>query len=172
MFTAREQSETPGSWVASLAFWLALLFAVATYAAVALSPNLLTYVRLRDDHDATQLRLVTLEHEVSKLRTTVNALESDPEFVRKLAKTEFAASRAGEEHIPIDEELQLSVHDNDPVFDTPTRGLPWYGSIVESFATNRPLRGATLLSSSLVVVLAFSALGVPSAKSNRPSGSA
>lgn len=151
--------EHSGTWTASLAFWLALLLAVAAYGVVALAPNLLTYLQLRNEHDATQLRLVSLEHEVSDLRLTVDSLERDPEFVRKLAKTEFAASRAGEEHIPVDEELQLSVRDNDPVFEMPASSLPWYGGMVEAFATNRRLRGGTLLVSSMVVILAFCGFG-------------
>lgn len=150
-----EQPDAHASWTISLAFWLALLAAIGVYSLVALSPKLLTYIQLRQDYHAKQVRLVGLEHEVEDLNQVVASLASDPEFVRKLATVEFGARRPGEERIPVDEHLQLSIRDNDPVFEMPSDSLPWYGSLVSPFATNQRLRGAMLLTAAMILVGAF-----------------
>lgn len=142
-----DQSDAHASWTVSLAFWLALLAAIGVYSLVALSPKLLSYIQLRHDNHAAQMRLVGLEHEVDDLTQVVESLARDPDFVRKLASVEFGARRAGEERIPVDEHLQLSNRDNDPVFEMPADSLPWYGSAVYPFAVNNHLRGAMLLTS-------------------------
>lgn len=150
-----DPSESHASWTISLAFWLTLLAAIGVYALVALSPKLLNFTQLRHDYHATQLRLVGLEHEVDDLNQVVDSLARDPDFVRKLASVEFGARRPGEERIPVDEHLQLSIRDNDPVFEMPADSLPWYGSMVAPFAVNPRLRGAMLLASALTLVFAF-----------------
>ena len=150
-----EQPESHASWTVSLAFWLALLAAVGVYALVALSPKLLNYIQLRHDYRATQVRLVTLEHEVADLTQVVDSLSRDPDFVRKLANVEFGARRAGEERIPVAEHLQISIRDHDPVFEMPTDSLPWYGSAVYPFAVLPRLRGTMMLASALMLIFAF-----------------
>lgn len=150
-----DPSESHASWTISLAFWLALLAAIGAYALVALSPKLLSYIQLRHDYHSTQMRLVSLEHEVDDLHQVVDSLARDPDFVRKLASVEFGARRAGEERIPVDEYLQLSIRDNDPVFEMPADSLPWYGSMISPFAVNSRLRGTMLLASALTLVFAF-----------------
>ena len=150
-----EQSETHSSWTTSLAFWLALLAAIGVYALVALSPKLLTYIQLRQDYQAKQRRLVSIEHEVDDLDQVVDSLTRDPEFVRKLARVEFGSRRPEEVRIPLDEHLQLSIRDNDPVFEMPADSLPWYGSLVAPFATQRQLRGTMLLTAATILIGAF-----------------
>ena len=155
MSSHEEQSEAHGSWTVSVAFWLALLFAATAYAAVVISPKLINYVRLRHDFHTTQVRLVTLEHEASDLQQVVESLERDPEFVRKLATVDFGALRRGEDRIAVDEELQLSIRDNDPVFDLSADALPWYGLLIEPFAFNQTVRRATLMTAAAVLIFAF-----------------
>ena len=155
MTSQEEQSEAHGSWTISVAFWLALLSAATAYAAVVISPKLINYVRLRHDYQATQVRLVTLEHEASDLQQVVDSLERDPEFVRKLATVDFGALRRGEDRIAVDEELQLSIRDNDPVFDLSNDALPWYGSFIEPFAVNQTVRRATLMTAAAILIFAF-----------------
>ncbi len=150
-----EQPDSHSSWTISLTFWLALLVAVGVYSLVALSPKLLTYIQLRHDYHATQVRLAGLEHEVDDLSQVVDSLSRDPDFVRKLASVDFGTRRAGEERIPVDEHLQLSIRDNDPVFEMPADSLPWYGSMVYPFAVHQRLRGVMLLASGLMLVFAF-----------------
>ncbi len=149
------QPDTHASWTISLAFWLTLLTSISAFSLVALSPKLLSFIQLRHDYHATQVQLVGLEHEVDDLTQVVDSLARDPDFVRKLASVEFGARRAGEERIAIDEHLQLSIRDNDPVFEMPADSLPWYVSAIQPFAVNNPLRGMILLASALTVVLAF-----------------
>ena len=159
---SNEQPDSRLSWLTSLTFWLMLLIAAVAYGLVALSPKLLTFVRLRHDYQTTQVRLVVLEYEVTDLQQVVDALEHDPEFIRKLAIVDFGAHRAGEDRIPVDASLQLDARDNAPVFALPANSLPWYSAILEAFATNSHLRRTTLFASALVIVLAFSAFTVPS----------
>jgi hypothetical protein len=132
--------------------------------------KLLTFIRLRHDYHATQVQLVSLENEVSDLQQVANALEHDPEFVRKLASVDFGAQRQGEDRIPVEEDLQLSIRDNDPVFESPAESLPWYGSAIEPFALNQRVRRVTLFTSATIVVLAFMALGVPTSGRTSDSG--
>ncbi|TXT18942.1 MAG: hypothetical protein FD138_4391 [Planctomycetota bacterium] len=160
-----EQPDAHTSWTVSLAFWLALLAAIGMYALVALSPKLLSFIQLRHDYHATQVRLAGLEHEVEDLNQVVDSLSRDADFVRKLASVEFGARRAGEERIAVDEHLQLSIRDNDPVFEMPTDSLPWYGSAVYPFAVHPRLRGTLLLAAGLILVFAFVFLQPTSAAS-------
>ena len=155
MIQETTHSDSHASWTVSLAFWLTLLAAIGAYSLVALSPKLVSYIQLRHDYQATQMRLVSLEHEVDDLNQVVDSLSRDPDFVRKLASVEFGARRAGEERIPLDEHLQLSIRDNDPVFEMPTDSLPWYGSAIYPFAVNPRLRGTILLASAVVLIFAF-----------------
>src|SRR5882762_9410473 len=117
MTSHEEQSDAYGSWTISVAFWLALLVAATAYAAVVISPKLINFIRLRHDYHATQVRLVNLEREASDLQQVVDALERDPDFVRKLASADFGVQRQGADRILVDEELQLSVRDNDHVLE-------------------------------------------------------
>jgi hypothetical protein len=82
-------------------------------------------------------------------------LERDPDFVQKLASVDFGARRPGEERIPVDEHLQLSIRDNDPDFEGSVDSLPWYGSLVLPFATKSQLRGSMLLAAATILVGAF-----------------
>ena len=84
----------------------------------------------------------------------------DPVLQRKLAMVDFGAMRRGEELIAVDEELQLSIHDNDPIFDLSQNALPWYGSMVEPFAINQTVRRVTLLAAAAILIFAFMFLQV------------
>ncbi len=156
MNNEQEQPDTTGSWAVSVAFWFALLAAATAYAAVVISPKLINFIRLRHDFNTTQLRLVMLEHETSDLQEMVNSLERrDPVLERKLAMFDFGAMRRGEVLIAVDEDLQLSIHDNDPVFDLSQNALPWYCSLIEPFAVNPNVRRITLLSAAAMLIFAF-----------------
>lgn len=158
MNNTHEQPDTQSSWGISLAFWLTLLVSISVYSLVALSPKLLTYIRLRHDFNTTQVRLVGLEHEVEDLDQVIDSLTHDPDFLRKHASVEFGARRVGEERIPVDPDLQLSIRDNDPVFEIPADSYPWYGSLIRPFAETPRLRGLLLLASGMALVLAFTFL--------------
>ncbi len=153
--TEQSDAHVHAPWTTSLAFWLALLAAIGVYSLVALSPKLLSCIQLQHTYNATQMQLVSLEHEVDDLHRVVESLASDADFVRKLASVDFGARRVGEERIPLDEHLQLSTRDNDPVFEMPAESLPWYGSAVSLFAVNIRVRGMMMLASALTLVLAF-----------------
>jgi cell division protein FtsB len=156
--TETHHTETPGSWTISVLFWLTLLAAVSVYALVALSPKLLTYLELRQEYLAQQVQLVRVEHQIDDLRAIAVSLKQDPDFVRKLASVEFGAARPDEEHIPVDEPLQISIRDNDPVFEPPAESQTWLRSAIRPFATHRQLRGTTLLIAAGMLIFAFTCL--------------
>lgn len=156
--TETHRTETQGSWTISVLFWLALLAAVSVYALVALSPKLLTYLELRQEHQAHQVQLVRVEHQIDDLREIAVSLKQDPDFVRKLANVEFGAARPDEEHIPVDEPLQISIRDNDPVFEPSAESQTWLRSAIRPFATHRQLRGTTLLFAAGMLIFAFTFL--------------
>jgi cell division protein FtsB len=156
--TETQRHETQGSWTVSLLFWLALLAAIGVYALVALSPKLLAYLDLRQEHQANQVQLVRVEHQIDDLRQIAVSLKQDPDFVRKLANVEFGAARPDEEHIPVDEPLQISIRDNDPVFEPLSESQTWLRSAIRPFATHRQLRGTILLIAAGILIFAFTFL--------------
>ena len=87
MIQETTHSDSHASWTVSLAFWLALLAAIGAYSLVALSPKLVSYIQLRHDYQATQMRLVSLEHEVDDLNQVVDSLSRDRIAILLSART-------------------------------------------------------------------------------------
>ena len=161
---AAENLETPdssaaekreGSWVVSVLFWGTMLAAGALYAAVALSPKLVFYLKLRDEHYQTQVKLVTLEHRVLYLKKVMHALENDPEFAAEHARVELDAERPGDERIAVDQSLHFTP---DAEFDPSVFKksiLPWYADLLEVFAADQPKRRGLLIAAALMSLFAF-----------------
>jgi len=152
-----ETSREPvnGSWVVAALFWIALLIAGGMYAAVALSPKLLAYLNLRNDHYRTQVKLVTLERRVTYLKRVMQALENDPEFAAEQARVELGAERPGDERIEVDSRWHFSPDsDFDPSAFRKSI-LPWYTPILKVVATNEPMRRGLLIAAACLSVFAF-----------------
>ncbi len=93
------------SWVVSLLFWLSLMVAAVLYAAVALSPKLAEWIRVREQFSQNAVRLVRLEENVDYLERVATALESDPEFARRLAQASMPGVSSRLEIVPVTREL-------------------------------------------------------------------
>lgn len=147
-----------GSWIVAALFWIALLVAGGMYAAVALSPKLVAYFNLRNDHYRTQVKLVTLQRRVTYLKRVMQALENDPEFAAEQARVELGAGRPGDERIEVDSRWHFSP---DSEFDPSAfrkNILPWYLPILKVLATNEPIRRGLLIAAACLSLFAFTFL--------------
>jgi cell division protein FtsB len=143
------------SWMVALLFWGMMLVASALYAAVALSPKLVIYLHLMDEHYQTQVKLVTLERRVMYLKRVMYALEHDPGFAAEQARVELGAERPGDERIAVDESLHFTPDsDFDPsIFKESI--LPWYTPLFQVFASDQKTRSGLLIAATLISLLAF-----------------
>ena len=152
-------SETHSSavWAVSLAFWITLLIAALMYGCVALAPRLFSWIEIRHDYLTNAHQLQALESEVDYLERVRDALESDPEFVRRMAAASIAEDVGEAEVIPVSGTLIFGSEDQlqkrMPEIEEPVGAL-----LVQKFATDRQLRHGLLLSASLMVVFAFTVL--------------
>lgn len=145
-----------------------LLLAATIYASVALSPKMLTWLRIRGDYVANQIQLVRLEEQVLYLDSVADALETDPDFAAEMARAEFNAYRAGDERIPVDQSLSLSSRTAPASVERPDVRLPWYLPIVQRLATSQRLRRVLLAISAGLIIFSFTFLneeGKPQLKS-------
>lgn len=158
-----------GGWIVSIAFWCCLLAAAGLYAAVSLAPRWLAGERLHAEHDALQMRLVSLEREVEELTRISAALASEPAYAAELARVDFRTTLPSAETIPVDPPLQLrrtlrgtdvSVDDRTTRRDADGRpprdfNAAWFSLLVEPFATNVRVRRGTLIAAAVLAVFAF-----------------
>ena len=146
------------SMLVSLLFWLTLIVSASLYSAVALSPKLLSYIELRNQHFQNQVVLVDLEDQVQHLERVATALESDPEFADELARVEFDASRPGDQRVAVQQTLWLDRPDSlsSPVAEAHT--LPWYTPLIRAFAGNQELRNYSLAAAAILILMAFTFL--------------
>ena len=150
--------ETLSGLVISLAFWSCLLFASCLFGIVALSPKFLTYLQLRNQFDANQQRLVSLEKQAGKLQRVIDAIHTDKEFSAELTRIELDAVRPGEEVLPVDSALELDHRD---LADTTSESGPLkrnYEPFVQMVSSDEHLRMTLLAVSALIIVFAFTSL--------------
>ena len=153
-----EAVSSPRSWGVSILFWLSIVLAMTLYGAVALSPKLLQWRRLKVEKYNNQVKLVTLEWQVKYLKRVVRAFAHDPDFAAEQARVDFGASRPGEERIAVDPSLTLDSRTSQPVFPKANAKLPWYADTLEMLSTHDGLRHACLLSAAIVTVVSFTFL--------------
>lgn len=164
-----DNCELKHAWAISVAFWLCLFCAAGLYASVALAPKFWTYLNLKNEYIANQVRLVSVERQIGYLKRVVVALESEPEFAAELARIDFDAVRPGDEHIPVDPGLTLNAPLSEPPSAVPPPTLPWYGLFVEPLARNPKLRSVILGLSVLLTIGAFTFLHESQARQLRTS---
>jgi len=148
-------AEPAGAWIGAWICWLCLLTAAGLYAAVALSPRLLTYVRLQQEYQQNQQRLVMLEQQVQRMDRIAAALESDPQFAADLARTDFETNHPGELKIPVPPELAINVRDTQPDVSLPDIPLPWFTPFLERLSKDRPLENALLTIAAALAIISF-----------------
>lgn len=153
--TGSNSTETVGGLVVSLLFWLSLLTATAMFAAVGLSPKILERLRLEEQFDASQFRLVQMEQQNDQLNRVLEAIRKDKDFAAEMTRIEFDAMRQDEEIIPVDSGLRLSPRDLATPRSPAVMVQAWYRPMLVPFAENDELRRNLLTASAVLIVVSF-----------------
>ncbi len=154
----RLNEESPYGWMISLTFWILLFFAAILFAAVVLAPRYLSYLNLRNEYLATQVKLVSLENQVEYLKQIAHSLEHDPEFRSEVARVDFDAFRPGEERIAVAPELALDVPQWNPNQKIPSVSHSWYEPMLKVLSENQKIRSSILLCAAAIILLSFTFL--------------
>jgi hypothetical protein len=167
-------AESPLAWLGALVCWLALFLAAGLFALVSLSPKLVENQRLREDYEATQIRMVTLERQNAQLARIGDALEQDPEFASELARVHFESESPDEQRIQVSEHLSLQATGVDAEMPAPSEP-PWYMPLVEKIAEDRQMSNAILCAAALLGLTSLVMRGRPGCEpqndEDAPSGS-
>ncbi|QDT94905.1 hypothetical protein [Gimesia aquarii] len=159
MFGRENQNEESSfGWIISLIFWIFLFIAASLFASIVLAPRYLSYLNLRNEYHANQVRLVTLENQVEYLRQVAHSLEHDPEFRSEVARVDFDAVRPGEERIAVEPNLALDIPEWNPNHKIPLTNGFWYLPILKVLSENQKVRSSILLIAATIVVLSFTFL--------------
>ncbi|MEZ6128011.1 MAG: hypothetical protein R3C59_04975 [Planctomycetaceae bacterium] len=150
-------SGTAPSWTVSVCFWITLLLAATTYAAVALAPKFCVWNQVRLEYRHYAKELITLEDDVTYLERVESALKTDPEFRERVAGTSRPLSTDGEELIPVSGSL-LFGHQDTSLNTTATADIPKYHVVAELIASHTRLRLVLLSVAALLTIFAFSFL--------------
>ena len=142
----------------SLTFWLCLLFSAAIYATVALSPKLVNWIVLTQQHRANQLRLVAIENQVEHLKKIVSALKTEKSFAQELARVDFHAAGTEEQRIPVAPDLALNTRSDAANLNLPAPELPWYTPLLQTAAYNARFGDALLGLAAGLIIYAFTCL--------------
>ncbi len=152
-------AETSSSvvWAVSLAFWITLLTAAVVYASVALAPRLYAWLQVRHEFLSNAHQLQALESEVDYLERVQHALQTDPEFVRRLAASSISEQTGEAEVIPVSGSLIFGTSDQLEQ-RMPEIEDPLAADLIQRFAADRALRKSLLMTAGLLVVFAFTVL--------------
>jgi cell division protein FtsB len=151
----RQNDDDPRAWLGALACWLCLLLAAGVYAAVALSPKLLSLCLLRNEYEANQLRLVGLEQQVQRMEQVAAALVNDPDFASALARVDFETQHPGEQRIPVSSKLSFEPRSAAADLQLPEVPLPWYTPLLRLLAHNRYVSNLLLAAAAALALLSF-----------------
>jgi hypothetical protein len=149
-------TQTVGSALMSVAFWLVLLVSAMMYAAVSLSPKLADWICVRQQYASNAFRLKQLEDEADYLERVAAALRSDPEFARRLVR----ASQMPPENskfVPVSQDLifgGIPVPDQEP----PQVIRPAIASLVFHLAGHQQHRTWLIICAAALTLLAFTLL--------------
>ncbi|MEQ9411505.1 MAG: hypothetical protein RIK87_27570 [Fuerstiella sp.] len=144
------------SWAVSICFWCALLLAAAVYATVALAPKFAVWNRVRHEHLKNAEQLVALEDDVDYLERVEKALETDPEFVDRLAGMSGQTADDDTEYIPVSGTLLFGYEQMSAAATLPDE--PPYHQLIMTLASRRPLRRGLLIFAAALTILAFTFL--------------
>lgn len=146
----------PSSWAVSLLFWLSLTVAATLYAAVALAPKLAEWIRVRQQYAQNAARLVELEEHVDYLERVATALESDPEFARRLAQASLPDARSQQQMIPVARELLFGAGGSRRPDGQVIQ--PVLAEAVQHLASHRAHRRILLIVAATLVLIGFTLL--------------
>jgi cell division protein FtsB len=149
-------TQTVGSVLMSVGFWLVLMVSAVMYAAVSLSPKLADWISVRQQYASNAGRLKQLEDEADYLERVAAALKSDPEFARRLvrsAQTQVEDS----EFIPVSQDLlfgETPASEQEP----PQVIQPAIASLVFHLAGHQQHRRWLIITAAGLTLLAFTLL--------------
>ena len=147
--------EAQPGWFGSILGWACLFLAAASYGTVHLTPRLWTMVKLQQEYDTNQLRLVSLERQLSDLDQMAKALETDAEFAAALARVEFPHDQPGVQRIPVEPHLAQDPRDFNPKLDVPEPAWPWFTPLLKHVVENPKFNNSLLASAALFTLMAF-----------------
>lgn len=153
--------ESPGesAWAVSICFWSSLLVAAGIYGAVALAPKFAVWNTVRHEYRKNAERLSALEADVDYLERVTRALETDPEFVQRLAGVSgVAAADDGSEMIPVSGNLLFGYEDSIEHAAVSLPEKPPLDEVARTLATSSRLRNGLLMLSAFLTVFAFTFL--------------
>jgi hypothetical protein len=149
---------TPRSAIASLLFWVCLFVAVGMYGVCALSSRVVAWADLDREYRTRQSELIGQQREVRHLQNVADALQNDPEFAERLARSELAARTPGAEVITLPEGLTY-----DPLAGeaAPAQAVivdAWYVPVLQRVATDDGLRRKLWVAAAALMLFAFGVL--------------
>eukprot|EP00913_Durusdinium_trenchii_P028432 g26660.t1 len=103
------------------------------------------------------VELVKLETRVNYLKRVAEVMENDPQFAKELARTEFGATQAGDERIPVERELTLAAEESPQVAE-PDLTPPIYEPALRVLSDNDFIRRWMLIAAASMVLFAFTFL--------------
>jgi hypothetical protein len=139
----------------SIAFWLTLGLSVAMFAPLTLAPRIVERARLAQRFLENQVEEARLKREVDHFTAVATALETDPDFVARVAGTELESVPAGGLTIRVDDRLGYDARVPQRAVRMETPPLPWYVPFFESLAEPSPLRRHWTLATVGLVAVAF-----------------
>lgn len=151
------EAET-ASWAVSLCFWLTLILAAGVYATVALAPKVAVWSQVRFEHRRNAADLIRLEQDVDYLERVQEALETDPEFVERLAGLSQQNADDGQEFIPVSGTLLFgyTAEQADSRLQRPAE--PRFHGLIMALATHVRLRTGLLTFAAGLTIFAFAFL--------------
>jgi len=150
-------SQTAGSLLMSVAFWLTLLVSALMYAAVSLSPKLADWIIVRQQYASNAARLKQLEDEADYLERVAAALKSDPEFARHLVRAAQSTPAANTDFVPVSQDLMFG-ESNQTAQEPPHVVQPAIAALVFHLASHQTHRTRLLASAAGLTLLAFTLL--------------
>lgn len=149
---------TPRRTITSLLFWLCLFAAIGMYAVCALSARVVVWADLDREHRTRQAELIGRQREVRHLQRVADALETDPDFAARLARSELAASTPGAEVIPLPEELAYDPLATSSEAPNAVIADAWFVPLFRRVAADDVLRQRLWVGAATLLLFAFGVL--------------
>ncbi len=131
------------------------MFAACIYATVALAPKFAVWYDVRHEYRRNAEQMIALEEDVDYLERVQVALETDPEFLQRLAGLSKPTAKDNEEFIPVSGTLLFGYRGDEAVARPTIPEEPPYHGLVMTLATRTTLRSGLLTFSACLIVFAF-----------------
>ncbi|REJ88069.1 MAG: hypothetical protein DWQ34_23370 [Planctomycetota bacterium] len=156
--TAEHATPAPhprGGTVVSLLFWGCLFASAILYSVWAHAPRFVEWTELNHKFQSNQAELGGLQSQLRHLQRVADALERNPDFAARVARSELDAVRPGAETIRLPQELGVDPRIPAETNVVPPPELPWYLPELRNAAENEVLRRRLVLLATCLVLVAF-----------------